>query len=256
MISNTIKANNKTAIIPFITCGYPDVKNFIKLLISIEKSGASVIEIGMPNSDPLAEGLTIQYSSTIAIQNGINTQKCLEIVSKARDEGLSIPVVLMGYYNNVLAYDIKKFCSDAKNSGVNGLIVADLPIFEASPIIKETEKNGISYVPLLSVNSSKEIIESVSKIATGFIYCVSVLGITGERKITFDRVEKLVETVKKLTDIPVAVGFGVSDKLDVENIGKFADAAIIGSALINRLKNCENDNIIKTAESFIESLVE
>ena len=120
---------------------------------------------------------------------------------------------------------------------------------------EETEKNDISYVPLLSVNSSKEIIESVSKIATGFIYCVSVLGITGERKITFDRVEKLVETVKKLTDIPVAVGFGVSDKSDVENIGKFADAAIIGSALINRLKNCKNDNIIKTAESFIESLV-
>ena len=134
-ISQTINSNKKTSIIPFITCGYPEVSNYIDLLLSIENSGASVIEIGIPNSDPLAEGLTIQYSSNLAIDNGINTLKCLEIVSEARNRGLKIPVVLMGYYNNILAYDIKSFCKDAKNSGIDGLIIADLPIFEASPII-------------------------------------------------------------------------------------------------------------------------
>ena len=255
-ISQTINSNKKTSIIPFITCGYPEVSNYIDLLLSIENSGASVIEIGIPNSDPLAEGLTIQYSSNLAIDNGINTLKCLEIVSEARIRGLSIPVVLMGYYNNILAYDIKNFCKDAKNSGIDGLIIADLPIFEASPIIEETEKNNISYIPLLSINSSDEIIKKATNIATGFIYCISVLGITGERKMTFDRVKNLVASVKNYSNVPVAVGFGVSDKSDVQNIGEFADAVVVGSALINRLRNCKKDDIIKTAESFIKSLVQ
>ena len=171
---------------------------------------------------------------------------------------VKIPVVLMGYYNNILAYDIKSFCKDAKNSGIDGLIVADLPIFEASPIIEETEKNNISYIPLLSINSSDEIIKKATNIATGFIYCISVLGITGERKMTFDRVKNLVASVKNYSNsnIPVAVGFGVSDKSDVQNIGEFADAVVVGSALINRLRNCKKDDIIKTAESFIKSLVQ
>ena len=255
-ISQTINSNKKTSIIPFITCGYPEVSNYIDLLLSIENSGASVIEIGIPNSDPLAEGLTIQYSSNLAIDNGINTLKCLEIVSEARNQGLKIPVVLMGYYNNILAYDIKSFCKDAKNSGIDGLIIADLPIFEASPIIEETEKNNISYIPLLSINSSDEIIKKATNIATGFIYCISVLGITGERNMTFDRVKNLVASVKNYSNVPVAVGFGVSDKSDVQNIGEFADAVVVGSALINRLRNCKKDDIIKTAESFIKSLVQ
>lgn len=255
MISEKINADNKTSIIPFITCGYPNVENFIELLIAIENSGASVIEIGMPNSDPLAEGLTIQYSSNIAIKNGINTNICIEIVKQARLKGLTIPVVLMGYYNNILAYDLKMFCRDSNAAGVNGLIVADLPIYEAEPLINETIKNNISYIPLLSINSPKPIIEKACKIASGFIYCVSSLGVTGEREITFDRVKNLVNSVKNHTDTPVAVGFGVSSKSDVNNIGEFADAAIVGSALINQLKNNRNGNIIKTAESFISSLI-
>lgn len=256
MILEKINADNKTSIIPFITCGYPNLEDFIELLIAIENSGASVIEIGIPNSDPLAEGLTIQYSSKIAINNGVNTNKCIEIVKMARLKGLTIPVVLMGYYNNILAYDIKKFCKDSNEAGVNGLIVADLPIYEADTLIKETIVNNISYIPLLSVNSAKPIIEKACKIASGFIYCVSVLGVTGERKITFDRVKTLVNSVKIYTDTPVAVGFGVSNKSDVNNIGKFADAAIVGSALINQLKNNRDGNMIKIAKSFISSLIE
>jgi len=256
LILEKINADNKTSIIPFITCGYPNLEDFIELLIAIENSGASVIEIGIPNSDPLAEGLTIQYSSKIAINNGVNTNKCIEIVKMARLKGLTIPVVLMGYYNNILAYDIKKFCKDSNEAGVNGLIVADLPIYEADTLIKETIVNNISYIPLLSVNSAKPIIEKACKIASGFIYCVSVLGVTGERKITFDRVKTLVNSVKIYTDTPVAVGFGVSNKSDVNNIGKFADAAIVGSALINQLKNNRDGNMIKIAKSFISSLIE
>ena len=256
MISEKINADSKTSIIPFITCGYPNIEDFIELLIAIENSGASVIEIGMPNSDPLAEGLTIQYSSSIAIKNGINTNKCIETVRMARSKGLTIPVVLMGYYNNILAYDIKKFCRDSNEAGVNGLIIADLPIYEADPIIYETNLNNISYIPLLSVNSPQSIIEKACKIASGFIYCVSVLGVTGERKVPFDRVENLVNSVKVHTDTPVAVGFGVSNKSDVNNIGKFADAAIVGSALINQIKNNRDGNIIKITESFISSLIE
>lgn len=255
MISEAIKSNKRTSVIPFITCGYPNIENFVDLLISLEKSGSTIIEVGMPNSDPLAEGLTIQYSSTVALKNGVNTKICLQIVKKARDKGLKIPVVLMGYYNNVIAYDSEKFCIDAKESGVDGLIIADLPLFEAKSIVEHTKKNDLSYIPLLSVNSSNSIIEEASKLATGYIYCISVLGVTGERKVVFDRVKILSEMVKNHTNVPVAVGFGVSSKSDVTEIGKFADAAIVGSALINKIRESKDDNIVDVAGKFISSLI-
>jgi len=255
LISKAIQSNNNTAVIPFITCGFPDVENFVDLLIALEKSGSSVIEIGMPNSDPLAEGLTIQYSSTVALNNGVNTKVCLQIVKKAREKGLKIPVVLMGYYNNVIAYDIEKFCKEAKESGVDGLIIADLPVFESKTLVDYLKKYDLSYIPLLSVNSSKSVIEEACKLATGYVYCISVLGVTGERKVVFDRVKILVEQVRNHTSVPVAVGFGVSNKSDVTEIGKFADGAIIGSALINKIRETKDDNIVDVAGKFISSLI-
>ncbi len=255
MISKAIQSNNNTAVIPFITCGFPDVENFVDLLIALEKSGSSVIEIGMPNSDPLAEGLTIQYSSTVALNNGVNTKVCLQIVKKAREKGLKIPVVLMGYYNNVIAYDIEKFCKEAKESGVDGLIIADLPVFESKTLVDYLKKYDLSYIPLLSVNSSKSVIEEACKLATGYVYCISVLGVTGERKVVFDRVKILVEQVRNYTSVPVAVGFGVSNKSDIAEIGKFADGAIIGSALINKIRETKDDNIVDVAGKFISSLI-
>ena len=196
MISEAINSNKKTSVIPFITCGYPNVENFVDLLLSLENSGSTVIEIGMPNSDPLAEGLTIQYSSTISLNNGVNTDICFDIVKKAREKGLSIPVVLMGYYNNIIAYDSEKFCSNSKKSGVDGLIVADLPVFESKSVIELSKKYDLAYIPLLSVNSSESIIKEASMLATGFVYCISVLGVTGERKVIFDRVKILADKVK------------------------------------------------------------
>tara|TARA_B100000902_G_C27292551_1_gene908004 strand:+ start:1212 stop:1979 length:768 start_codon:yes stop_codon:yes gene_type:complete len=255
LISKAIQSNNNTAVIPFITCGFPDVENFVDLLIALEKSGSSVIEIGMPNSDPLAEGLTIQYSSTVALNNGVNTKVCLQIVKKAREKGLKIPVVLMGYYNNVIAYDIEKFCKEAKESGVDGLIIADLPVFESKTLVDYLKKYDLSYIPLLSVNSSKSVIEEACKLATGYVYCISVLGVTGERKVVFDRVKILVEQVRNYTSVPVAVGFGVSNKSDIAEIGKFADGAIIGSALINKIRETKDDNIVDVAGKFISSLI-
>tara|TARA_B100000579_G_scaffold167969_1_gene136704 strand:+ start:52957 stop:53724 length:768 start_codon:yes stop_codon:yes gene_type:complete len=255
LISKAIQSNNNTAVIPFITCGFPDIENFVDLLIALEKSGSSVIEIGMPNSDPLAEGLTIQYSSTVALNNGVNTKVCLQIVKKAREKGLKIPVVLMGYYNNVIAYDIEKFCNEATESGVDGLIIADLPVFESKILVDYLKKYNLSYIPLLSVNSSKSVIEEACKLATGYVYCISVLGVTGERKVVFDRVKILVEQVRNYTSVPVAVGFGVSNKSDIAEIGKFADGAIIGSALINKIRETKDDNIVDVAGKFISSLI-
>ena len=255
MISKAIQSNKNTSVIPFITCGYPNLDHFVNLLLSLEHSGSSIIEIGMPNSDPLAEGLTIQYSSSVALKNGVNTKVCLQTVKEARKKGLSIPVVLMGYYNNVLAYDIGKFCREANESGVNGLIIADLPVFESYDLVSHLKKYDLSYIPLLSVNSSKSVIEEACKLATGYIYCISVLGVTGERKVVFDRVKTLVEKVKSNTSVPVAVGFGVSNKSDVKEIGKFADGAIIGSALINKIRETKDDNIVDVAGKFISSLI-
>ena len=176
-------------------------------------------------------------------------------MKKAREKGLSIPVVLMGYYNNIIAYDSEKFCSKSKRSGVDGLIVADLPVFESKSVIELSKKYDLAYIPLLSVNSSESIIKEASMLATGCVYCISVLGVTVERKVTFDRVKILADKAKQYSKVPVAVGFGVSNRSDVTEIGKFADAAVIGSALINKIRESKDDNIVDVAGKFISSLI-
>tara|TARA_B100000029_G_scaffold509956_1_gene600313 strand:+ start:2155 stop:2952 length:798 start_codon:yes stop_codon:yes gene_type:complete len=255
-ITNIIKEQNKKgriALIPFITAGYPSVEGFINVVKGLVDGGSDVIEIGMPFSDPIAEGPTIQKSSHIAIENGINIKKSLDLVEKIRSSGINIPIVMMGYINPILSIGVSNFAKLATNVGVNGLIIADIPNEELKQIQISSEENSLDTIPLISLNSSKKRIELGCKYAQGFIYCISILGVTGSRSSVSLDVKEKVKMVKNFTNIPVGVGFGVSKPSHVKNIKEYADAVIVGSALIDEIAKTKNQPG-NTAKKFISNL--
>jgi len=256
-IAKSIHNSNKKgriALIPFITIGFPTIDSTVPIVKKLEQNGADVIELGIPFSDPLAEGLTIQRSSQIALKNGVNLNKCLEIVKKIRSEGVKTPLVCMGYYNPILAKGINKFCEEAADAGIDGLIVADLPSSESNLLLTSAKKHGISLIPLLALTSSEDSIKLACKSASGFVYCISVLGVTGARKKVNSKVKELVKKVKTYTDIPVAIGFGISKNEHIVEIGKYADAAVFGAALIEFILSNKKNLPEKNAGIFIENL--
>jgi tryptophan synthase alpha subunit len=195
--------------------------------------GADVIELGVPFSDPLAEGPTIQRSSFAALENGVTPSKCLDVVRELRARGMEAPLILMGYYNPILAYGVGEFCRDAAQAGADGFIVVDLPPEESADFHRECEKYNLRLIYLLAPTSSPERIARVAKLASGFIYCVSVTGVTGARDDLPVGLSEFVERVRTFSDLPIAVGFGISQHKHFQLVGRIADAAVIGSAIID-----------------------
>ena len=246
--------NGRTAIVPFVTVGHPQRDSTPDVVQALTRAGADVIELGIPFSDPLAEGPVIQRSSFQALENGITPDHCFENAAEIRKRGVDTPLIFMGYYNPIYQIGLDEFCARTRDAGVNGIIAADLPAAEAGPLLDACQKAGISLVPLLALTSTEETIAMACKHASGFVYCVSLLGVTGARATVSQRVESLVATVKRHTDLPVGVGFGISSAEHVAQVGKFADAAVIGSALINRIENEDHSEAPRAAEEFLRSL--
>lgn len=239
---------------PFITAGYPSPESTVPLIKTLTNAGADLIELGVPFSDPLAEGPTIQKSSHKALLQNINPAKCIEMVASARADGILTPIVLMGYYNQIIAMGHKNYCALASEAGVDGLIVADLPASEANELIEVCKSKKLAFVPLLALTSTEESISEACKLGTGFIYCISVLGVTGVREQMNQRVEQLVGKVRQYTDLPIAVGFGVSKPNHIQELRRYADGAVIGSALINAIGTGSNTEVTNRAHNFIRSL--
>ena len=250
------KASNegRTALIPFITIGYPTIYSTIEIVKKLDQNGADVIELGIPFSDPLAEGTTIQKSSQISLENGTNISTCLKIVKKIKSSGVTKPIVCMGYYNPILSMGINRFCEEASLSGVDGIIIADLPGSESGPLLRVANEYGISLIPLLALTSEQKSIELACNFASGFIYCISVLGVTGSRTSINHKVKELVSNVKKFTNTPVAVGFGISKPQHIKEVGEFADAAVFGAALIDHIQSNKNISPEDNAGEFIMNL--
>ncbi|MBU87818.1 MAG: tryptophan synthase subunit alpha [Chloroflexi bacterium] len=248
------KRQGRAALIPFVTIGYPDLKSTPDIVESVCAAGADVVELGIPFSDPLAEGPTIQKSSSISLKNGTTMDNCLEVIEKIRSRGVKVPLVCMGYYNPIYARGLDNFCLEAASVGVDGLIVADLPASESDPLLINATKNNISLIPLLALTSTDETINLACQKASGFVYCISVLGVTGTRKSVNVEVRKLVDKVRKSTNIPVAVGFGVSTQQHVEEIAKYADAAVFGAALIEQIGVDKIDLAPQRASDFVKTL--
>ncbi|NOZ04089.1 MAG: tryptophan synthase subunit alpha [FCB group bacterium] len=238
-------------LIPFITAGYPTKELTVELVLAAERAGADMIELGMPFSDPLAEGPVIQASSQIALENGVTLKWILDQVRIIRRR-CEMPLALMGYINPILQYGVETFVKDCRSAGVDGLIIPDLPPEEAEPLIGQCRKNSVSPILLVAPNTSDERIHTVSGLAGDLIYCVSILGITGSDLTSVNTLENYLERVRKHSVTPFVVGFGIKTREDVRNINRMADGAVVGSELIRRIT--KTDDPVEAAETYIRRL--
>mmetsp|Transcript_154689 Transcript_154689/g.494654 ORF Transcript_154689/g.494654 Transcript_154689/m.494654 type:complete len:703 (-) Transcript_154689:129-2237(-) len=232
------KAAGRTAFVTFVTAGYPKKEHTVDALLALQESGADVIELGVPFSDPLADGATIEEASRVALLQDTSLKDCFDFVEAARTKGLIVPLVLMGYYNNFLQYGVEETCKRAAKVGVDGFIIVDLPAEQAGDFHPKCVENNLSLVPIVAPTSTPERMAVAAKLADTFIYVVSVLGVTGARASVSSEVEAVVAGVKKATEgkgVYTAVGFGVSDRRHVEAIGKYADGAVVGSKIVQAL---------------------
>lgn len=221
---------NKKAFIAFITCGDPDLETTEELLLTMEKGGVDLIELGIPFSDPTAEGPVIQGANLRALSGGVTTDKIFDMVRRVRPK-LNIPLVFMTYANVVFSYGIERFVKTAADIGMNGIILPDIPFEEKEEFSSVCEQYGIDFISLIAPTSNDRI-SMIAKEAKGFIYCVSSLGVTGMRSSITTDIGAMVQTVKKSTDVPTAVGFGISTPEQAADISKKADGIIIGSAIV------------------------
>lgn len=252
-ISNIFKSNTTKVLNVYCTAGYPQLNSTIEVMKALQQNGANIIELGMPYSDPLADGPVIQQSSSIAIANGMTIAKLFEQLKDFRKE-ISIPVILMGYMNPILQYGFEKFCGDAAAVGIDGLILPDLPEYEFETgygaIIK---KHDLDFIFLVTPETSEERIKKLDSLSTGFLYAVSSSSTTGSKNKTTSP-DGYLKKLKYLNlKNPVLVGFGISNKQSFDAVCQLADGAIIGSAYIKALENSENVNA--ATKSFLSSVL-
>ncbi len=241
----------------FVTAGFPDIQSSAQLVTALSDAGADLIELGMPFSDPLADGPTIQYSSQVAIENGTDLDTTFEIVEQIR-ENSDVPLVLMGYINPILHYGIERFVENAAKSGVDGLILPDVPPEEADELKAAADQNRLHLIYLVAPNTSDERMQVIDDQSSGFVYCVSVTGVTGARdgESVQQSVKRFIDRVKEnITRNPVLIGFGITSHEDAVQISERVQGFVVGSAVINKIR--ENypkpEWIMKTAD-FVQSL--
>ena len=249
-----LRDEGRTGLVLYVTTGFPDIEATLELVPALADAGADLIELGVPFSDPLADGPTIQESSFHALRNGVTLEGCLGVVERLRGKDRTTPLALMGYYNPILHYGLESFARRARESGVDGVIVPDLPPDEAGPLVGACRPHGIHVIPLLAPTSTDARIRLACEAASGFIYCVSLTGVTGAREHLPSGVFDFLARVRRHTELPLAVGFGVSTRDHVESIGRIAQAAVVGSALIRVLKDSPRDLLVDRARRFVQEL--
>jgi tryptophan synthase alpha chain len=232
---SALKSANRGGLVAFITAGDPTYDLSRDLLRQLPAAGADVIELGMPFTDPMADGPAIQASSLRALRNGMTLRKTLTLVSEFRQGDGDTPIILMGYYNPIYSYGVPAFLKDAKAAGVDGLIVVDLPPEEDEELCLPALKAGLNFIRLATPTTDDKRLPTVLRNTSGFVYYVSIAGITGTRSAASADVSAAVARLKRHTQLPVAVGFGIKSAEQAEAIAKVADAAVVGSALVSRI---------------------
>lgn len=249
-----LKRQGRKAFIAFITAGYPDLPTTAKLAVELEKRGVDIIELGVPFSDPLADGPVIQEASGYSLKKGTNLLKILDLVKKLR-KSTQMPVCLMTYYNPVFCFQDRRFIDKATACGVDGVIIPDLPPEEAKDFIRYADKKGLANICFLAPTSSNARIKLISKAGRGFIYYVSLTGVTGSRDNLSADLKANLSRIKKLTSKPVCVGFGISSAAQVKEVSKISDGVIVGSAIVKQIKeNIGRGNLVQRVGSFVERL--
>jgi tryptophan synthase alpha chain len=238
--------NNKPIFMPYFPLGYPDLETSVDVIEALAKNGADLIEVGLSFSDPLADGPVIQQATQVALEKGITVKKSLEAVKELRARDVTIPLILMGYYNPMLAYGLEKFIRDSKEAGADGFIIPDLPMEEAEEFTAVAGE--LPLIQMLAPTSPDERMEAIARNAQGFIYLVSVTGVTGERREISNDLGALIARVREHTSAPVCVGFGISTPEQAKQVGTLADGVIVGSACVKMIGSSQKP--VETAKQF------
>ena len=231
----------RTALIPFITAGDPSAEVTLNLMHTVVGAGADLLELGIPFSDPMAEGPVIQRACERALANGATLEAVFESVAKFRQSDIDTPVILMGYLNPIEAWGYAAFTTRAEEAGVDGFIIVDLPPEEAEGLLAETRPKGLDMIFLTAPTSSAQRLEKISKAASGFVYYVSLKGVTGAGNLDAVEVANKVNEIRKYTDLPIGVGFGIKDGASAAAVGQVADAVVVGSAVVSRIEEHQDD---------------
>jgi tryptophan synthase alpha chain len=249
-----LRRQRRTALMPYLTMGYPACDSALDLVPAVAEAGADLLELGVPFSDPLADGATIQASSQRALENGMTLGLCLDQAAALRARGVSIPLVLMGYYNPILQMGAERFARRAAAAGIDGAIVPDLPPEESDLLRMALERNGIDLIFLIAPTADDERIRTVAACARGYLYLVSLVGVTGVRDRLPAELESFVARVRAVSDLPLAVGFGIATPAQAARVARIADGVIVGSALIRAIGGAGDP--VAAARAFVASLRE
>ena len=243
-------------LVTFTTGGDPDLDTSLEILKVIINNDIDLIEIGMPFSDPMADGPTIQESSIRSIANGTKINDIFKIIMKVRKINNKIPIILMGYYNSIFSLGIDNFTSKCSETGVDGLIIVDLQPEEDSELFKKAKEKNIDLIRLITPTTDKERLNTILSNASGFLYYVTITGITGQNSADVDRLKESINSIKLSTKLPIVAGFGIKNRKDVEQISDFTDGVVVGSSIVNIIKKNINDKnqIIKEIDLFTKDL--
>lgn len=238
----------------YVTAGYPRRADTVPILLAMQEGGADVIELGVPFTDPLADGATIQHANQVALEQGVSLADCFAFIRSAREQGLTVPVILMGYYNPILARGEARACAEAAAAGADGWIVVDLPPEEAASFLQACRAHDLSFVPLVAPTTRDERISRIASVADAFLYCVSVTGTTGKGNVALDALPEFISRVRARTSLPLAVGFGINTTEQAEAVRRLADAAVVGSAIITAIDAAEENHRAQSVREFVEDV--
>jgi tryptophan synthase alpha subunit len=248
------REERRVARVPYVTAGFPELDSTPEIVKALVEGGADAIELGLPFSDPIADGVKVQHSTFRALQNGMTTPSFLELVTTLRRQGVEIPLIVMTYYNPILAYGQDAFVRDAAAASLDGVIAVDLPPDEAAELASKCKAGGLDFIPLLAPTSSYDRIELAVGEASGFVYCVSIAGVTGAREKLPEGLGAFLRRVREKTELPLGVGFGISRPEHIEALRGQADAAIVGSALVDVIEQSPRGEVGERVQKYVEVL--
>lgn len=241
-------------LIPYFTAGYPQLASTAELLVAAQRVGCIAVEVGIPFSDPLADGPTVQRAGQVALGNGMTLARALAQVRGARELGVTIPLAVMTYVNPVLSFGLEPFARESAAAGVDGVIIPDLPLDEAADVRSAMHAAGVAVIPMVAPTTTPERLARICSTAAGFVYCVGVTGVTGARRTIADDAISLLDTVRRLTQLPRALGFGLSTHEHVSALRGHAEGAVVGSALLDSIA-AHPDDAVGTAERFLRAMM-
>jgi tryptophan synthase alpha chain len=245
---------NRPSLVAYVTCGDPDLETTRDVVLSAIEAGADVIELGVPFSDPVADGPVIQRASQRALQQGTTLADVLKLAAEVRQHAQSTGLIVFSYLNPILRMGLQKFCKVARHAGVDGALLTDLPVEEAGDYLREMRRNELATVFLAAPTSTDERLKRIAEASSGFVYAVSRTGVTGARQHLTDDARKLVRRLRKYTTLPIAVGFGISTSAQFAAVGEFADAVVVGSAIVETIERNPGKEAASVGE-FIKELV-